>query len=71
MIYRALRWLIVAALTALIAYVLFRSEDAVAAPASVGRNSAHHDQSDVIAATPCAPCAQAVSNTAGDRPPMP
>ena len=70
MIYRALRWLIVAALTALIAWVLFRSEE-VAAAALRRPDVGAQDQSAVMAAMPCAPCSQAVGKTSGDKPPIP
>lgn len=70
MIYRLLRWLIVAALAALIAYVLFRSGDVAATEVSA-RCAEGYDQIEVIAATPCAPCSQAVFSESADRPPIP
>jgi len=62
LIYRALRWLVVAALTAMIVYVLLRSDDAAAAPCA---GSPDPDHSEVMAAMPCAPCCQAASSDAG------
>ena len=70
MIYRLLRWLIVAALAASIAYVLSRPDDVAAAPMPAGCYG-DADQTDEIAATPCAPCAHALCNESGDSPPIP
>lgn len=71
MIYRALRWLIIAALTALVAYVAFRPEHSAAATVISGPVDAAYDQNAVIAAIPCAPWSHALGSAAGDRPPIP
>lgn len=71
MIYRALRWLIIAALTALLAYVAFRPEDAAAAMVIPGPIDAAYDQNEVIAAIPCAPWSHALGSAVGDKPPIP